>query len=200
MTKPKCLRMLFSSLKSLLVASPVSFAAGFYFRFFTLCSAFGLFGRLRLLGSLDALDHESARFIRVAPANDLYPLVGFKILVVREEMLDLLDRNRWQVRVIVHMRVALGEFRRRHGEELLVLAPFVLHDQDADNLATHDRARNDRARVGDDHVARIAVARERMGNEAVISRIAHRGVEKPIDLKRAALLVHLVLDRLAAAP
>src|ERR1700722_11255218 len=37
-----------------------------------------------------------------------------------------------------------------------------------------------------------------MGNEAVISRIAHRGVEKPVDLKRAALLVHLILDRLAA--
>src|ERR1700722_1508496 len=37
-----------------------------------------------------------------------------------------------------------------------------------------------------------------MGDKAVISRIAHRGVKKPVDLQCAAFLVHLVLDRLAA--
>src|SRR5580658_6800617 len=37
-----------------------------------------------------------------------------------------------------------------------------------------------------------------MGDEAIISRIAHRGIEKSVDLQRAALLVHLVFDRLAA--
>src|ERR1700722_11236389 len=37
-----------------------------------------------------------------------------------------------------------------------------------------------------------------MRDKAVISRIAHRGVEKPVDLQCAAFLVHLVLDRLAA--
>src|ERR1700721_1261085 len=37
-----------------------------------------------------------------------------------------------------------------------------------------------------------------MWNEAVISGIAHRGIEKPVDHQRAGLLVHLVFDRFAA--
>src|ERR1700689_2313148 len=85
--------MSFSSLDRSVYRVSSRSGADFIFRFPSRGSALGVFGRLRLLGSLDALDHESARFIRVAPANDLYPLVGFKILVVREEMLDLLDRD-----------------------------------------------------------------------------------------------------------
>jgi hypothetical protein len=49
---------------------------------------------LCLLGPLDALQDERARLVRVAPANDLNLLIGFEILIVREEMLDLLDRDR----------------------------------------------------------------------------------------------------------
>src|SRR6202042_466514 len=60
-------------------------------------SALGYFRVLSLLRSLDALDHESAPLVRVAPANDLDPLVGLEILVACEEMLDLMDRSRWQV-------------------------------------------------------------------------------------------------------
>ncbi len=77
-------------------------------------------------------------------------------------------------------------------------ARLILHKQHPDDLAAHDGAGNDRARVGDDHVARIAVVRKRMGDEAVVSGVAHRRVEKPVDLQRAALLVHLVFYRLAA--
>jgi hypothetical protein len=48
-------------------------------------------------------------------------------------------------------------------------------------------------------IARVlAVAREGVGDEAVIPRIPHRGVEEAVDDKRAGLLVHLVLDRFAA--
>src|SRR5258706_2901595 len=37
-----------------------------------------------------------------------------------------------------------------------------------------------------------------MRNEPVIAGIAHGGIEKPVDDKRAGVLVHLVFDRLAA--
>ena len=47
------------------------------------------------------------------------------------------------------------------------------------------------------HVAGIAVVRQRVGDEAVVPRIAHRRVEEPVDHQRAGRLVHLVLDRLA---
>src|SRR6202020_1626947 len=153
-------------------------------------SALGYFRVLSFLRALDALDHERAPLVRVAPANDLDPLVGLEILVMCEEMLDLLDRDRGQVRIAIHVRIALGELCRRHGEQLLVIACLVFHDQDADDLATHDGARNDCARVRDDHVAGIAVARERMGDEPVIPREPHGGIEEPVDLERATFLVH----------
>src|SRR5260370_25831473 len=37
-----------------------------------------------------------------------------------------------------------------------------------------------------------------MRNEPVIAGIAHGGIEKPVDDKRAGVLVHLVFDRLAS--
>src|SRR5690606_5074808 len=49
-----------------------------------------------------------------------------------------------------------------------------------------------------DHVERIAVAAQRMGDEAVVSGVAHGGVEEAVDEQRAGLLVDLVFDRLAA--
>ena len=54
------------------------------------------------------------------------------------------------------------------------------------------------ARVADQHVDRVAVARQRMRHEAVISGIAHRRIEEAVDEQRARRLVHLVFDRLAA--
>src|SRR3984885_10523687 len=99
----------------------------------------------------------TARLVRVAPADDLNQLIGFEILVVREEMLDLLDRDRRQVRVVVYMCVALGKLCRRHGQQLLLAAGFVLHQQNADHPAAHDRAGNDPACVGADPAARVVV-------------------------------------------
>ena len=62
----------------------------------------------------------------------------------------------------------------------------------------HDRARHDRAGVGDQHVAGIAVARQRVRDEAVIAGIAHRRIEEAVDHQRAGVLVHFVFDRFAA--
>src|SRR5205807_4180027 len=57
---------------------------------------------------------------------------------------------------------------------------------------------NDRARVGDDDVARVAVVGQRARDEAVIAGITHRSIEEAVDEQRAARLVHLVFDRFAA--
>ena len=76
-------------------------------------------------------------------------------------------------------------------------AGFVFHHEHADRPHAHHRAGNDRAGVGDQDVAGVAIARQRMRNESVIPGIAHRGIEKPVDDKRAGVLVHLVFDRLA---
>ena len=45
---------------------------------------------------------------------------------------------------------------------------------------------------------RVAVAGQRVRDEAVIAGIAHRRVEEAVDDQRAGFLVHLVFDRLAA--
>src|SRR3981189_2009299 len=64
----------------------------------------------------------------------------------------------------------------------------------------HDSAGHEGAGVGDQYVAGVAVARERVRNEAVISEIAHRGIEKATDHQRAGVLVHFVFDRLPPPP
>jgi hypothetical protein len=85
-----------------------------------------------------------------------------------------------------------------HGDDLLVLPRLVLHEEHADRAHAHHGARRDRAGVRDEHVAGVAVARERVRDEAVIARVAHRRVEEAVDDERARRFVHLVLDRLAA--
>src|SRR5260370_6251472 len=72
---------------------------------------------LGFFGPFDALPHERASLLGIAPADDPDPFFGLEILVVSEEMLDLLERDRRQIGVIVHMRVALSELGRRDGEQ-----------------------------------------------------------------------------------
>ena len=125
-------------------------------------------------------------------------LPGLEILVVLEEVLDLLQRDVGQVGVVLHLVVALGQLRRGHRDDLLVAAGLVLHQEHADRAHVHDGAGHDRAGVGDQHVAGIAVVRQRVRDEAVIAGVAHRRIEEAVDHQRAGLLVHLVFDRLAA--
>ncbi len=55
------------------------------------------------------------------------------------------------------------------------------------------------ARVFDHHdVARVAIVRQCVRNEAVISWITHRRIEKAVDEERAGRFVHFVFDGLAA--
>ncbi len=115
-----------------------------------------------------------------------------------EEVLDLLDRDLRHVGVVEHLLVALGELGRGHRDDLLIAAAVVLHHQHADGTNVDVGAGHDGARVGDEHVDRVAVVGQRVRHEPVVAGIAHRGVQEAIDEQRARVLVHLVLDGLAA--
>ena len=65
-------------------------------------------------------------------------------------------------------------------------------------LHIDDGAGHDRARVGHQHVDRVAVLRQGVGDEAVVAGIAHGRVQEAVDHEGARRLVHLVLDGLAA--
>src|SRR5262249_18608772 len=53
-------------------------------------------------------------------------------------------------------------------------------------------------RIGDQHIDRIAVLRKRVRDESVVSRIAHRRVEKAVHDQGTGRFVQFVLNRLAA--
>ncbi|EGE56063.1 hypothetical protein RHECNPAF_750022 [Rhizobium etli CNPAF512] len=152
----------------------------------------------RLLGTLDGLEDKRAGFAGIAPAEDLHPLAGLQILVVLEEVLDLLQRDLRKVRIILHLLIAQRQLRRRHGDDLLVLARIVFHLQDADRAHVDDAARNQRAGAGDQDVDRVAVFGQRVRHEAVIARIGHRRIEETIDDQGAGVLVHFILDGMTA--
>src|SRR6202521_4900097 len=84
------------------------------------------------LRPLAALEDETMRLLRTAPARHLDPLLRLEVLVVLEKMLDLLDRDLRKVDVGLHRVVAAGELRGRHCDDLLVAARLVLHEQHAD--------------------------------------------------------------------
>ena len=115
-----------------------------------------------------------------------------------EKVLHPLDLDLLHVAEVVHLVVHRGELVLRHRENLLVLPRIVLHHQHPERPHADDAARHHRPRVHDQHVERIAVAAERMRDEPVVPRIAHRRIEEPVDKQRARGLVELVLDRLAA--
>src|SRR5947209_5114029 len=146
----------------------------------------------------DRLDDEPARFSAVTPADHLHPFSGLQILVVLKEMLDLLDGDLRHVRDLVDVGVALGQFRHRHGDDLLVAPALVIHLEHADRADIDHRAWHDRPRVGNKHVDRIAVVGKRVRNEAVIAGIAHRRIQEAIDEQHAGRLIHLIFDRFAA--
>jgi hypothetical protein len=68
----------------------------------------------------------------------------------------------------------------------------------ADRQAANDSTRENGARVGDDHIARIAISGQRMRNEPVISRITYRGIEEAIHKRESCLLVEFAFDGIAA--
>ena len=127
----------------------------------------------------------------------LQAMQGFRVLFGVEKIRDGLEGDR--LAQSGSRGLLIDGYARYRGD--LNLARAVresIQQQHADRPHAHHCARNDRAGIGDQNVARIAVARQRMRNEPVIAGIAHGGIEKPVDDKRAGVLVHLVFDRLAA--
>ena len=82
-----------------------------------------------------------------------------------------------------------------HGDDLLVDALLVLHEQRADRARADNGTRGDRRRCDDHAVQRIAVLRQGVRDEPVIRRIEHGGMQEAVDEQSAGRLVDLVFHR-----
>ena len=98
-----------------------------------------------------------------------------------KEVLDLLDRDLGQVGIVFDVVVTLSQAMGGHGDHFFVMAPVVFHNQYAHRSTVHDCARHNRSSVTDQHVDRVAVLGQCMGNEAVVTWVDHRGIQETVD-------------------
>src|SRR5690606_25565797 len=122
---------------------------------------------LPILISLGSLDNGGAGGVGAFPAFNLDPLALLQILVVLEEVLDLLDQQRRQVGVFLHVLVQLSQLVVGDGDQLGVAAGFVGHVQHADRAAADDRARSNRVGGYYQHVQGVAVVGQGVRDKAV---------------------------------
>ena len=115
-----------------------------------------------------------------------------------EEMLDLLQQMAGQIGIGLNVAVHRMQLLDRHRQDLLVHAALVLHHQRADRAAANDDAGNDLNRDYDHAIGRVAVVRQRAGDEAIVCGVEHGRVKKAVDEHRAGFLVHFVLHGRAA--
>ncbi len=115
-----------------------------------------------------------------------------------EKVADLVDQDRRHLLVAGDIGVKRVQLVHRHGQDLFVLAGFVLHEQDTDRARADDHTGIDRRRTDHQNVAGVAVIGQGMRDEAVIARIVHRGIEETVDEQRAGVLVHFVFHGHAA--
>ena len=129
------------------------------------------------------------------PLADGDVLAGLEVLVDLEEVLDLGEQLGPHVVGVRDARP--GRVVVRHAQDLLVPAGLVVHLEDADG--THGTRQP--GNVGDvdeqQRVERIAVLPERLQQEAVIARVDHARVERPVE--HDALQPRVVLVLVAAA-
>ena len=123
-------------------------------------------------------------------------LVGLERLVDLEEVLDLGAQLRCQVVDVVGVLPArlLG----RNADELGVLAGFVAHVQHTERPGLDPDTRVHGVLEQHQRIQWIAVAAERLGDEAVVSRVRGGGEQPSIEEHATALVVDLVL--VATAP
>jgi hypothetical protein len=81
----------------------------------------------------------------------------------------------------------------RDAQDLLVVAFLVLHQEHADRIDDDLAARDQRLLEEDQRIERIAVAAERVLDEAVVGGVVHRGVQDAIEPQPPGVVVHLVL-------
>ena len=110
-------------------------------------------------------------------------------------MLDLLDQQGRQIGGLLDILVGLAQFVGRHGDQLGVATGFIRHVQNAYRAAGYDTTADDRVRRVHQHVQRVAVVGQRVGNIAVVAGVKHCRRHEAVDHDRAAVVIDLVLDR-----
>jgi hypothetical protein len=81
----------------------------------------------------------------------------------------------------------------RDGEDLGVGPALVKHPEHRDRSSDHLTAGKRRLLEQHQRVQRLAVLRQRAGDEPVVERVARRGEQHPVQPDLAGLGIHLVL-------
>ena len=124
------------------------------------------------------------------PAVDFHSL-AFKVFVNREEVRDLLQHVRIDLRIVPHVRIS--RIILADGQHLLIENTLVEHLHQADRPHLHHAAWKAGRIHQHQHVERIAVVAQCRRNESIVSRVVHRRVEIPIQTKDVQLLVVFIL-------
>ena len=95
-------------------------------------------------------------------------------------MLDLLNGDLGQVRIVAHVKVALGQLVRWDSDDLLIPTAIIFHLHHANGAHIQNGAGHDGARIGHQHVNRVAIFRKRMRHEAIIPWIAHGCMQEAV--------------------
>ena len=115
----------------------------------------------------------------------------FQCFVYCKEMAHFLELVLRQVGHV--LEVVVGRIVKGNCNDLLVPVALVLHDDHPDGVTTHQSHRADLFGTQDQDIQRIPVTGESPGDEAVIGRVVGGGVEDPVQLKQAGLLVQFIL-------
>ena len=84
----------------------------------------------------------------------------------------------------------------RHRQQFGIAASLIFHDQHAQCSATDHRARVHRKRRDDQHIDRIAIVGNGLGNVAIVTGVMHGRGHEAIHKERSGLLVDLVFHGL----
>jgi hypothetical protein len=79
------------------------------------------------------------------------------------------------------------------GDDLVVLLAHVNQGHQADGAGVDDGQRHDRLLAQHQHVERIVVLGQSLGDESIVGRVVDGGVENAVEFDQAAGLVELAL-------
>ena len=170
-------------------------------------------GRIAEIGSHDELLARGGSYAElwnrnldssISPYGGVAPLVAtrrrvllrLEHLVDVEEVLDLVEQALRQVAEIAHVLVV--RVVQRHAQDLGVRTLLVLHPEHADRAHLHPAPGEGRVLEQHQHVERVAVEREGVGDEAVVGRVDGRGEQPPVEADDVRVVVVLVLVAAAA--
>ena len=114
-----------------------------------------------------------------------------------EEVLDLSQQQFRQIVDVFHVVVDLGQLGVRYRHQFGIFTGFVGHVQDADRTTADHGTGNHRVRGHNQHVQRVAVFGQSVGDVAIVGRVEHGGCHEAVDEYGVAVLVDLVLDRVS---